>query len=249
MRTRTQRKREVYKRLLGHPVTLAPFTGGMLGFIAVLIASNPAVPLAVGILGTTGAAAALAWRMLFARDKIADRILAEEEMEDQRQREEALRELKEKLLHDQDDRTEIIMQDLETIAARLHEERLWQGVNDVLRADLLSLFDRLFSQAVQYLEISYDLFEDAQEIQQRDVRREIRDRREAVIVEVQASVSRLGGLLTKIRTLQHGETVDLQLHTIVDEMERCVQAGAQTLAQSRGDQIGRQQRYRQATTA
>ncbi|HBK34164.1 TPA: hypothetical protein DEP34_03515 [Candidatus Uhrbacteria bacterium] len=248
MRTREQRKREVYKRLLGHPLTLAPFTGGMLGFMAILVAANPAIPLAVGILGTTGAIAAVALRVLFAREKITEGVLAEEEHEVQEARKQAMIDLKEKLSRDRDDRTETIMGDLETIAGRLHEDRLWKGVNDELRADLLTLFDKLFAHAVRYLEISYDLFEDAEGIVQREVRRKIQSRREEVIGEVQASVERLGDLLTRIRTLQHAESVDMELHGIVDEMERCVQAGAQTLDQSQRSHAIRQEGYRQTVS-
>ncbi|MFA4845628.1 MAG: hypothetical protein WC654_03665 [Patescibacteria group bacterium] len=248
MRTRKQRELEVYKRLLGHPVTLAPFAGGMLGFIGLLVMTNPAIPLAIGILGTTGAVATMALRVLFFRGKIMDSVLEEEDRVVQEARGKAMEELKDKLLRDGDDRTETIMSDLESIAGRLREERLWKGVSDVLRADLLSSFDKLFTHAVRYLEISYDLFEDARDIQQRDVRRKIQDQREAVIGEVQGCVTRLADLLTRIRTLQHAETMDMELRGIVDEMERCVQAGAQALDQEQKVHVLRQERYRQTAS-
>lgn len=216
-------KAEIRRQLFGHPTVMGPLALGVLG-VAGLIVAPGLIPLGIIVLGVGGSAGVVAYRIAYRKDAISHRILEDLEARVRQQREQSLNELHRKLESDGERRTQQLLMDLRMIEARFQDPSLWANVSDHLRMDLSAGFNRLFENSVGFLQISFDLWNDARHVVTEDVREDIMRQREYVIQEVQDSVVRLSQQLSKVRALQHKERLDVELQEIVDEMESCIDA-------------------------
>ena len=135
MADRERLKQKVILDLLGNPVTLWPFVGGVAALLAaVVLPIDPAIPAFIGLTGIVGSMGGFALRMLYRRDVIFDRAAKELEDEESRAQLAAIDELYAKLRADGEPRTEQLLADLRSLTAMAHDDGTWPAITSSVKA-------------------------------------------------------------------------------------------------------------------
>jgi len=200
---RDQIQRRLLLRLFGEPITLSLGIGGTMALLsAPLFGLTAAVPAFLGVSGIAGAAGILAVRGILWKDDLTRQLIEEIEQEEATARTARLDRLHQRLEMDRDPRTEALLNDLRALVEAVREEGQWrQKVNVVAAADILRRIDQLFSGCVQSLERTLELHQTTARLSTRSAGEPLRNERERIIGEIEATVSRMGQLVTELRVL------------------------------------------------
>ena len=244
------RKRYLY-HLANHPTTLLPVAGGVAAItVGGLVLGSPLAVFA-GIAATLGGVGAFLTRFLLRSDKAADRALRDLEDEAEQAREEALDDLERRLQADGDARTETLLRDLRNLASPFRNRKsVLQSIPPSVSFDIVSDVDELFRGCTQLLDQSLQLWHTTQGLCTPAAARPIRERREALIRKVGASVEQLGRVLATLSTLAtSGVAEDAELERIRAELDTSLEVAREVDDQLRSiDDEGGVARRRSVST-
>lgn len=229
MADRERLKQKVILDLLGNPVTLWPFVGGVAALLAaVVLPIDPAIPAFIGLTGIVGSMGGFALRMLYRRDVIFDRAAKELEDEESRAQLAAIDELYAKLRADGEPRTEQLLADLRSLTAMAHDDGTWPAITSSVKFDILTGVDKLFAASVERLKLTVALHERAGRLSLAQARVPIIQQREKLLAQVGQGIEELSRILTDIQALGVQEVDEADFKRILGDLDRSVEAERET---------------------
>jgi len=219
---RDEIRRRLLLRLFGDPLTLTMGLGGGMTLLAApLFGLVGAIPMFLGIVGLSGATGWFTIRATLWKDAITRELIEEFEREEADRRRAALDSLYERLIADDDPRTEALLNDLRALVSAVQEDDQWRTrVNVVASADILKGISQLFEACVENLERSLTLHTTASNLATRSAGEPLWEERERVIEDVTASVERLSKLVTELRVIgTSAQEGDAQLGRIRSQLD------------------------------
>jgi hypothetical protein len=201
-------KKELNKRILlaliASPVTLLPFAAGVTGLIITWVFSLGGVGLFFSLVFVLLAAGTLLTRLATGSlSEISKKALAEIQEEIKQRHDKYLDELYQRLLDDDDPRTDTALADLRTLmeSFQQHDWADSKSFNTQSTLDILAGIEELFNGCVSSLEKTLELYYAAKKLRTPSARKPLMERRETIIKEVNASVSQLGQILAQVQQL------------------------------------------------
>lgn len=197
--------------LLVSPVTFYPFLIGATIFLGGVATGFPFAVFG-GVVAILAGAGIFVQRLLIGSTKHAEAAWEEIQKEIEEARERLLDDLAEKLLTDDDARTEHLLGDLRLLQKTFHGGKLTNSLNTVSSYDITSGVDELFRACITLLEKSFSLWETAHRITTKIAREAMLQEREEVLGKVRISIEDLGALISAVNALEmgHGETSQLE---------------------------------------
>lgn len=214
-------KRKALLVLIAHPLTAVPFMAGVTMILADLVGLTGNFPLMLfGILAMLGSLGAFLTRFIFKREVVAKEVLEELEAEADKIREEQLDELHQKLSQDRDTRDERLLADLRIIAQGFRESRRVLGEARVLAMlEIYGKVEELFNMCVRNLEQSFLTLEMSRNLRTPAVAKQLTERRDMILDDIAASVTKLGSILTEIGRLNEGDDATEGSRRMRDELD------------------------------
>ncbi len=250
MADRERLKQKVILDLLGNPVTLWPFVGGVAALLAaVALPIDPALPAFIGLTGIAGSMGGLAMRLLYRRDVIFDRASKEIEAEEKRHQIAAIDELYASLRADGEPRTEQLLADLRALSAMAHDDESWPAITNSVKFDILTGVDKLFEASVERLKLSVALHERAGRLTIAQARVPIIEQREKLLAQVGEGIEELSRILTEIQSLGVQDVNEADFTRILGDLDRSVEAERETRKTLDREIAELKQNQRQATAA
>lgn len=210
-------------RLLGHPVTLAPFLLGTTAMTALwILDGRPALGVFAGLAGALFSAGAFLTRLVFKGEVVTQDIQIELERLDREARQKSLDALDERLASsDKDSRPETALRDLRALYQAFQEtQKAGFGWNVAAAVEIRARVDQLFDQCVQSLEKTESLWQTTRQLRATAARKPLLDQREKIIEDVQASIKQLSDTLVAIQHLRHTGQSTAELSRIRDELDQ-----------------------------
>lgn len=230
-------RRKVWLDIFASPGTLLPMAGGLTALMASwAMGGDPTLTFA-GLAGVLGGFGVMASRLILGLERIThdayDRLVQKQ----RGQQEASLQKLEQRLLSDQDPRTETIFHSLRQLYARL-KEKVDSGRVTPAAYDVVEGVDKLFHSCIKQLEDSVDLWETAQAMEG-PARKSILQQRELLVREVAEAVEHLARTVERFHELETGRSrAELgQLRKELDESMRVareVERRTEELTQPRG---------------
>ena len=218
-----QLRKKVLLRLLGSPLTVAPFMLGMTSLTAVwALDLKPGIGLFAGLAGILAACGIFFTRLLLSGEKITQEAAAELDREEQAAKQKALDDLERHLAAaDSDPRPETALRDLRALVTAFEE---FQGASDDFSlssaVDIQSMVNQLFDQCVQSLEHTAKLWQTARQLNTPAARQPILTQREKIIADVQGSIKQLSDTLVALQNLGASNGSTPELARIRDELDQ-----------------------------
>lgn len=229
-------KRKVYLDLFASPGTLLPIAGGLTALLAAWAMPGSQEWLAVGgVAGVLGGLGIFASRLVFGLEKLTNRAYQYVMERQQRTKNEALKNLHERLSSDRDPRTQRLLEELWHLYRGL-ERDIKDGKITVAAHDVLDGVDRLFHMCTQYLDRSYKMLQQASRLQG-ESREGLLQQREELITEVGSSVAFLENKILQLHTTatQRDKT---ELSALRAELDETIKAAKR--AEERTSELGRE---------
>ena len=198
---------KLFWRLLASPWTLLPFLAGFTDLAALWTFNLPSPPAVfAGIACLLGSLGIVATRFLLGSETEARKIYTEIEEETRRAEEARLDDLDQRLVADQDPRTEGCLRDLRALLKTFQEGGLPAGnLNPSSTLDLSTKMDQLFRRCVLSLEKTLELWYTADRMTTTGAKKPILEERERILHDVMDSVRDLGRITAQLQRLGTGE--------------------------------------------
>lgn len=206
--------------LIGHPLTLFPFLGGVT--VLALAAIGFGIPLTIffGILGVLAGIGSFFTLLAFKRESITQKIVDELDRTTIEQRERWLRNVELQLQADRDKRDDQLLRDLRSLDRGFRESRkLAEKVGIHTAFDLYTKADQLFQVSVNSLLKALDILRTAEKIETRPVREKLLERRTGILDDVQSTVEKLGSILIEMQRLGDEQGDDTRLARMREELD------------------------------
>ncbi len=216
-----QLRNRVLLSLSTSPWTLVPFLAGVTLLSGALAFSDRVGALAFGglalVLGSLGVAFT---RFVLGAEGLTERAAKQLKAEAERANAQRLDQLDQRLVQDQDARTEAALRDLRAFQQAFKQPDLWTGrLNATSSFDILSSVQDLFEGCVRALESSLRLWETAQRLRTAAAREPILARREELVQDVQHSIEQLSRILVGLQELGAQATDDTDLARIRSDLD------------------------------
>lgn len=216
-------RKRVFLRLLGSPGTVLPFILGMTAMAATWALNwEPGLGVFAGLAGALVAAGTALTRLLLAGDHLAEKVVADHQLAEQKARQETLDRLDRRLtVADEDPRPETALRDLRALVGAFEScagRNLGVHTGNVI--EILSRIGLLFDQCVESLEQTDELWNIARNLRIPAARRPILEQREKLILDVQASIKQLSDTLVALQRLGAGDSTSDHLAQLRDELDR-----------------------------
>lgn len=216
-------RKKVFLRLLGSPLTIAPFMIGSTAMMASWALNwQPALGLFAGLAGGLGAAGAYVTQLLLNGERITHEAAADLAREENAARQKSLDALDERLSKaDTDPRPETSLRELRALV-KAFEEADARGfqLNASTVFDVRSMVGQLFEQCVHSLQQTDRLAQTAQQLHTPAARQPILEQRERIIEEVHASIRQLSGTLVSLQHLGGGTGSNAELTRLRAELDQ-----------------------------
>ncbi len=195
-------RRKVWLDIFAAPGVLLPLAGGLTALIASwAVGGNPALNFG-GIAGILGGVGIMASRLILKLDRITQEAYDYFVQKQRSQQEQALEKLEQRLLLDQDSRTQTSLRTLRHLYGRL-KEKVDSGTVTPAAYGVIEGVDKLFQSCVKQLESSADLWETAQNMRG-SARKAMLEQREQLVQEVTEAVEHLGQTVERFHELETG---------------------------------------------
>ncbi len=214
-------KDRVAYNLMTHPVTLWPVVGGVTAVAAGWAFMVPGLIFG-GVVGVLGGVGHFATRILTGADGVEDEAYAELSQEAAGAREVALDALSEDLSQDGEPRSERLLADLRTLTRRFREGQGLERLDPATKVELQAGVEDLSEGCIAALERSLEIYETSREVLGRRPRRALLDRREALLDEVEESITKLSVLLADAESLSVEEAGTDRLDALRSQLDRSV---------------------------
>ncbi len=194
-----------------------PIIVGSLALIAIVVLSAGPILAALALIAVLFGVGRFAWRGLAGLQNVAGRfqtMFESRAMQQQRR----LAELETKLRSDCDNRTQDLLVALIQLRRSLEQE-VQAGKFSVLKGDVLRHVDQMFNVCTEHLEMTYQLWQQAQD-NPRDSSQNMHQR-ELLIVEVEASVNQLQTILDQLHQRTVGGKAD-ELRRLRAELDQTI---------------------------
>ena len=214
------RKRVLF-RMLTRPISLIPFVGGMTLLMgAWSLGFKMGVTLFTGMVGVLVGMGTFLTRLLVGKSGIESEVLKTMQEEAEAARERRLDSLEKGLEKDGDPRTEQSLRELRILADTFQTKDDWMtGLDARSNFDILAGVSELFETCVRYLEITLKLWHIAQQMETKEVRQPILDRREKLIHDVRESIRHTSEILARAQTVGLGESTRTSLAGLRQELD------------------------------
>jgi hypothetical protein len=204
---KTELAKRVRLQIFGHPLFVWPTVAGM-GTLTVAALASSGVVAFVGLALLMSGALKLSHGWLFAREFIEKKTLeqvramreaqAQQEIEDKEQKLDGLRE---RLIQDQDPRTEQHLDDLRALVNGFKDDRSWmQGLNFHTSSQLNDVVNNLFVSCVDRLERTLELQKMIDSISS-EASEQLNTSREMLLEDVRGGIKSLSNVLVGIQTV------------------------------------------------
>lgn len=206
--------------LIGHPLTLFPFLGGVT--VLALAAVGLGIPLTIffGLLGVLAGIGSFFTLLAFKREGITQKIIEEMERGAAAQRESWLNEVEGKLTADRDRRDDKLFKDLRSLDRGFRESRkLAETVGIQTAFGLYAQVEQLFQLSIKALLKALDILRTAEQMETATVRESMLERRKKILDDVQSTVEKLGAILIGIQHLGEEQSDDTQLARMREELD------------------------------
>lgn len=215
-------RKKVFVRLLGSPLTIAPFLLGMTTMMTTWAMNwHPSLGLFAGLAGAMGSVGAYLSQALLWGEKLTREAAAALEHEANAERQKALDELDRQLTHaDVDPRPETALRELRALLKAFEEgEQTAWNLNQSSAYEVNAMVRQLFDRCVDSLRQSDRLWNTSQKLQTAAARKPILQQREKIIHEVSASIEHLSGTLVALQTLDRGTDNNKELARLRGELD------------------------------
>ena len=203
------RKKFKVRYLMGlvvHPITLIPFLGGMTLFGLLAVLGKGAAWL-FGVSGVMLSLGLLFTRAILCSDKIAEQALKEVEQEANRHCEDALDDLDARLSEDDDPRDETLLRNLRELFLTIKADGSWRSRFDSTTVSKLrAALDESFDQSVEKLKKALEYKEQAEEADNKKVRKLLLEDREKLLKEVKLYVDEFESVFGELRDIRNAST-------------------------------------------
>jgi hypothetical protein len=214
-------KDRVAFNLLTHPITLWPVVGGVTAVAAGWAFAVPALIFG-GIVGVLGGVGHFATRILTGAEGVEDDAFAELKEEADVTHQSQLDTLHEELSQDGEPRSEQLLSDLRTLTRRFREGQGLERIDPATRLELQEGVEALATGCVDALKRSLEIYETSREVLGRKARRALLDRREALLDEVEESITKLSMLLADAEGLSVEQAGTDRLDALRSQLDRSV---------------------------
>jgi hypothetical protein len=213
-------KKKVYLDIFAAPGTLLPLAGGVTALLASWAIGGDAMLSFAGIAGVLAGVGVTATRLILGLDKITQDAYDHVVQQQRRQQEEGLERLHQRLLDDQDPRTQNCLLELRHLYSRLQNKVDSTKINSAAYG-VIEGVDQVFRTSVQQLEYSVELWETAQTMRG-SARRDLLQQREELVQEICDTVEHLGQTVDRFHAMTtHRNRRDLaRLRKELDESLR-----------------------------
>lgn len=192
-------KKKVYLDVFASPGTLLPVAGGITAMLAAWATNGSPALMFAGIAGMLVGAGVTATRLVFGLHRITqdayDHVVERQRM----QQEESLERLNERLVNDQDSRTQNCLRNLRHLYSQLQEKVAKNSINSAAFG-VIEGVDRMFRTCVEQLEHSVDLWDNAQTLSG-SARQSLLQQREDLVLEICATVDHLGQTVNRFHAM------------------------------------------------
>jgi hypothetical protein len=219
----TKLRKKVLLRLLGNPLTVAPFLLGMTTMMTSWAMNwRPSLGVFAGLAGVLAAGGSYLSQLLINGDAITKQAAAELEQEDNAARQKLLDQLDQQLTHaDNDPRPEVCLRELRALLKAFEESE--DDPANVTRASVFevqTMVRQLFDRCVESLRQSDRLWQTAAGLQTPGARKPILSQREKIISEIQESIKHLSQTLVALQTLDRGADSNAELSRLRGELDQ-----------------------------
>ena len=206
-------RRKVLLYLASSPFTLMPVGGGMTLLAGIWALSFPVGMALFGALSmVAGGLGVFLTRIIMGSDS-AHQAAMEELIEEANEiRWNRLQDLHKRLSSDRDKRDEKMLMDLIRISEKLaQDEGLKSQMSGALSYEIVDKATRLYEGCIHSLERNLELRESAKKIKSKTAKKELKERREALLDEIASSITHLGKILADVKdqSIPGGQSIDL----------------------------------------
>lgn len=232
-------KTRIYLNLVGRPAVIVPALVSAMAFVGATFAQNPGKPVFAGVVGLLVTAGVVGYRFLFMKEEIAEGVRQEMDNEQvashaeaQRTRDQELDGLYQRLLGDNDPRTEEQLDALRRLSREFGTDRPWmRAVNSYSSSVIRDAVEKIFASSVRKLEQSLEFYHAAREASMRDAREQALARRSAALEAVDRNIQALEERLSRLQGVRVAEDYapsddeDL-IRQLNDNVDAAIQADA-----------------------
>jgi hypothetical protein len=207
-----QVKRKVTLDLLLSPYSLVPAVIGATAMIATWANDGPAWLAFAGISGVIAGIGILVSRYMLSLDNLMQKAWENTRNEEKKKKDEQILALHDLLISDHDARVTTALRELVSAFAAFHKNINQKDINVPTKSTLVEKVNSLFDACLKQLERTHDLCQQQKQLSG-NAKKTIRDQRDQIIADVQASIVSMGGTLDEciqIATNSEGNTSELR---------------------------------------
>ena len=231
-------KRKVYLDLFASPWNLIPFAGGLTALMASwAVGGEPTLTMA-GLAGVLGGIGVTASRLIWGIEGLTEKAYEYKLDKQQRDQEQKLDRLDDKLTRDRDPRTETCLRELRALKDSL-QIAAQKGNISTSSYEILEGVSKVVDEGVKQLEHSYSLWETARKLRG-PARDSIMSQRDAIIEEVVHTVVDVGGMVDRY-LLNETKRNSSELNKVRRELDESIEAARR--AEERTAELERQVRH------
>lgn len=196
-------RRKVLLDIFATPGTLLPIAGGLTALMASWATGGQPILSFAGVAGVLTGLGVFASRMVLGLEKITQNAYDHVVDQQRRAQQESLEKLHERLVSDQDPRTQNCLRDLRHLYSRLKEKADKDRVTPAAYG-VIEGVDKLFKSCIRQLDHSADLWETARGLKGPS-RQALLRQRDDVVTEVCDAVTHLGETVERFHAMTAGE--------------------------------------------
>lgn len=225
-------KRKVYLDIFASPTTLLPMVGGISALMASWAMNGNATLNFAGVTGILMGAGVLVTRLIVGLESLTERAYDHLLQRQRQQQEQALEHLHQRLIRDQDPRTQNSLHDLQHLYKQL-KEKTDRGDVNAAAFEVVRGVDELFQSCVNQLEHSVELWETASKLRG-PAREEMLRQRSQLVDEICDTVIHLGKTVDKFHAVTTNKNRS-ELARLRSELDRSMEIAKEV--ERRTDQL------------
>jgi hypothetical protein len=224
-------KRKIYLDVFASPVTLLPIVVGLTSLLTSWAVGGNATLTFAGVAGIVGGLGLFASRIIFGLERLTQRAYQYVLDKQQAEQAESLERLHDKLENDNDPRTQRLLRQMLAVYKSL-EKDVREGKVTVAAHDVLDGVDRMFKVCVEYLERSYELWENAMRLKGTAKKTSLKQRDE-LVGEVEHSVDFLEKKIDQLHSVatKQSKSALADLRAELDETIRVARRAEQRMSE------------------